>query len=445
MESLLRQIVLAVVGLGAINSATGEPSTGLFRDVQGSLAPSVAAALNDGHRLAHIDFERLVDVRRSVLAGAPARALLNLAVGIEYDLLVDRTARTWNGYSLSGTLVRGGETTLVVNGDLVVGTVWAPSGLYDIRTVDGVQVIREADILSLPPLAEPLTRGHPALPRPLMQATGESQDTDDGSIVDLLVLWTPEAAKKVGGVQNTKALIDLGVASANDALARSGVDFRLSLAGIEETGMPDWGGIDQSSVVDDPEAHDEEMERHWAEALAIRDRVGADIVSFVMIMGPIGGLAIQMYELSPTFEEIAFNFVHVDRLPYRVLAHEIGHNMGLHHDRVAAPEGAAFPYGHGYVNQRAFDPHARHDACWRTIMAYPNQCISGGHRLSPLVPYFSNPNLRHPIDGQPLGVDESSEFTDGRGPANAVASLNKARHVVANFRPESSRLQSARF
>ena len=151
---------------------------------------------------------------------------------------------------------------------------------------------------------------------------------------------------------------------------------------------------------------------------------------------PFGGYANLMHELSPEFEELAYNFVSVERVAYNTLAHEIGHNMGLQHDRHVNPLGGAFPYSHGYVNQRAFDPGAPLDSCWVTIMAYLDQCGLGGHRLAVRIPYFSNPDQRYPtVGGDPLGVGENSEFTDARGPADAVASLNKARRVVANFRP----------
>ena len=36
-----------------------------------------------------------------------------------------------------------------------------------------------------------------------------------------------------------------------------------------------------------------------------------------------------MHELSSDFESLAYNFVHVERVAYNTLAHEIGHNMGV--------------------------------------------------------------------------------------------------------------------
>ena len=318
---------------------------------------------------------------------------------------------------------------MVVNGDVVAGA------LYDIRTVNGAQVLREVNMAALPPLAPPMVR---PLPPAGADATQPRSDQDDGSVVDVLVLWTARAAKKAGGEAAIRSLIDLGVAGANDAYARSGVRFRLSLVGAEQTDFPDLDhGFELPFGLADDEAaaREEELEAQWEAVFAVRDRVGADVISIVMKMG-FGGYANLMNELSPDFESLAHNFVHVDRVAYNTLAHELGHNMGLHHDRFVNPAGGIFPYSHGYVNQRAFDPGAARDTCWATIMAYLSQCRRGGHRLGMHIPYFSNPNLRYPAPhGDPLGIDESSTFTDARGPANAVVSLNKARHVVANFRP----------
>ena len=68
---------------------------------------------------------------------------MNLWPDAQFSALFERTARTSAGYSLSGRLagIPHGAATLVVNGDAVGGTVWTPSALYDIRTVNGAQVL----------------------------------------------------------------------------------------------------------------------------------------------------------------------------------------------------------------------------------------------------------------------------------------------------------------
>ena len=348
-------VVAAVVAVAGSAASDGAP---VFRDV---LAPS-AAVLDPAQdsairqRLAHVDLEQLGDVRRQVREGLPGRMALNLWADAEFEALIDTMARTSTGYSLSGRLagVRNGAATLVVNGDVVVGTVWTPSALYDIRTVDGVQVLREVDVAALLPLGVPLV-GDQALGRRAagaksqrpVAADGDAETADDGFVVDILVLWTAVAAKKAGGEANIKALIDLGVASANDAYARSGVDFRLSLVGAEQTDFPDFGGPFYDDAFNEyPNenvAWEEELEAHWDAVFAVRDRVQADIINIVMEMSVLGGFANLMHELSPDFADMAFSFVDPEQIAYNTLAHEVGHNMGLHHDRHVDPVGGIFP------------------------------------------------------------------------------------------------------
>ena len=435
-------ILCIAAAIAAVGGLAGERSVAVFYEVPQQLSSNGLASAEhvSRQRWAGADLEQFGEIRDRVRQGRPTGMALNLWEGAEFEALIDPTERTSEGYSLSGRLagVQHGATTLVVNGDVVVGTVWTPTALYDIRTVDGLQVLREVDVSSLPPLAPPIVRAYP--PQSGHAGDGEpveSEDgSDDGSVIEVLVLWTARAAKKAGGVAAIRALIDLGVAAANDAYARSGVHFRISLVGAEQTDVWDINE-DLTPPFEELATWYEEQDARWDDVFAARDRVGADLTSIVMDMKgwPFGGFGFQMHELSHEFESLAYSFVDVARVAYNTLARMMGYNMGLQHDRFVEPKGGVFPYSHGYVNQRMLDPGAQDDTCWGTIMAYLHQCRLGGHRLGMSIPYFSNPNIRYPgPDGDPIGVEESSTFTDARGPANAVASLNKVRHVVANFR-----------
>ena len=119
---------------------------------------------------------------------------------------------------------------------------------------------------------------------------------------------------------------------------------------------------------------------------------------------------------------------------------ELGHNMGLLHDRYQATtetEESIEGWHYGYVNQRAFEPGAPESARWRTIMSYAVQCeeILGEEAYCPRLAYFSNPRLTY--NGDPMGVSANNPSTGVDGPADAVRTAQrKARNngELSSFR-----------
>ena len=120
-----------------------------------------------------------------------------------------------------------------MNSSLVVGTVRTPVAVYTIRTAgDGTYVIRQIDESSLPPFGEPL--GGP-LSAPEVRSQADDVPLDDGSEIDVMVVYTPLAKRREGGRAAIEALIDLFVAETNQAYANSGVTHRIQL-GVERRG-----------------------------------------------------------------------------------------------------------------------------------------------------------------------------------------------------------------
>ena len=163
---------LAGALLAAAGEAAGQPA-GLFRAVApaGLAAVPGAETASDSitlrRRLVAIDFGQLtppVDAAAAVPpAAAPSGVLsLNLFDDASYTGLVESVAPTFSGgYSLAGPLagVEMGTMTLVVNGDVVAGTVRTPEATYRIRPADGgLHAVSEVDLSRLPPLGEPIPR-----------------------------------------------------------------------------------------------------------------------------------------------------------------------------------------------------------------------------------------------------------------------------------------------
>ena len=113
------------------------------------------------------------------------------------------------------------------------------------------------------------------------------------------------------------------------------------------------------------------------------------------------------------------------------VAHELGHNMGLMHDRWDVRAGdltsSYRPYSYGYVNQRALEPGAAESSFWRTIMSQGGQCNE-----CRWVMRFSNPDQTY--NGDPLGVPGNEHSSSVTGPADARRHLNETSAIVANLR-----------
>ena len=275
--------------------------------------------------------------------------------------------------------------------------------------------------------------------------TVQAQATPD-SVIDVAVFYT-EAVRGLfstatsDGHEETRAQIDNMVAQANTAYAHSGVQLRLALVAAEEV-----AGYTVQNKVNALEYLRSPRDGILDGVHPIRERVWADIV--VLLADIDGGIA---YTMTPTTANAFANLAFAVTTPNAyVFIHELGHIMGMKHDRYTecSPDppskpnwdcgSAMAPDAHGYLNQRMFDQNAPRSARWYTVMAYPTQCkVSlGQFACGPVLLRFSNPNQNY--RGAPMGVALTDSNKDSHavdGPADAVRVLNEVtRHNVANFR-----------
>ena len=250
-------------------------------------------------------------------------------------------------------------------------------------------------------------------------------------VIDMAVFYTPAARAAAGGSSGIEATIDLMVTQANQAYADSGVRQRIALVVREEAAY-----VESGSTLRDVLRLEDPSDGYLDGVHPIRDIVGADLVHLIVGRATACGVGLIA---SRADTAVGATHVHCDGL---TLAHELGHNMGLSHDRYAlcGPEYCDLPehyaYGFGYVNQQAFEAGAPPSARWRTIMAYEAQCTSMGIACE-LLGLFSDPgNTR---GGDALGRSGERDVPGLRGPSNAVRALNEVRHSVASFRQVSPR------
>ena len=400
---------------------------GLFSGVEGDPPPSTEVETL-ASRLVDIDFEQLASVTnpptgpKGPSEGEPLRPqtlVLNLFEDVVFTCIVEHVEPTSSGHALWGRLEGEelGTMTMVVNGSIVVGTVRTPSAVYTIRTAgDGTYVIRQVDESSLPPLGEPLEDN---LFSGDTNTDANDPQADDGSQIDVMVVYTPLVRRQQGGRAAIEALIDLLVTETNQAYENSGVIHRIRLVLREEVDYVEDG--DSSIDLDRLASYPDEYMDHIH---MLRDLYAADLVHILVGRSDFGGLAQRGGEFGLTAGFVGLTFTH-----------ELGHNMGLRHDRyTSGVPRTGFRYG--YVNQRAFEPGAPVSARWITIMAYGRQCSEVGHFGCPQVAYFSNPELTY--NGDPMGVPFDHPSTGADGPADAVRGLNERREITANFRRSSA-------
>ena len=398
-HTLLTWCLVVLVG-----AEVGAQSEGLFSAVDPDAARSARAGAREFRtseprtirsRLVRIDLGML-DVARAAADGArgPAALTLNLFEDAVFRARVERSAATGSGYALTGRLegVPFGTMALVVNGPVVAGTVRTPEATWQIRSAGaGLYVIRQVDLSTLPPGAEPLAPvpDDPRVPPADVGSADTEPADDDGSVIDVLVLHTPAAREAEGGTAEIEALVDLWVAETNQAYADSGVMHRIELVGQEGVAYVESGdAINHVLRLQSP--YDGSMD-HIHD---IRDAYAADIVSLVY-RRPEGericGAGVLNYAMERDSNAPLWAFsasgVHCGPVSF---AHELGHVMGLRHDRyVDWHENRPYPYSAGYVNQRAFDAGAPESSRWRTIMAYNDQCEDAGFFCQALL-RFSN-------------------------------------------------------
>ena len=245
--------------------------------------------------------------------------------------------------------------------------------------------------------------------------------------IDVAVVYTAAARAAAGGVSAIEAEIDLMVAETNQAYETSRVNHRVALAGRAEVAYSETrsGDLDLDRLLDPSDGQLDDVHD-------LRDRTGADLVHMIVSETEnICGIAVRPGVFSLSLHGCGG----------LTFAHELGHNMGLLHDRYQefhrADRALRDHPAYGYVNPRGLEPGAASDRRWFTIMAYPTQCNDAGVSCG-ILPSFSTPRLETTTAGDPLGV----RYGGGRsvtGAADAVAVLNATGPAVARWRDRVDR------
>lgn len=232
-------------------------------------------------------------------------------------------------------------------------------------------------------------------------------------VVDVLVLYTPEAAASRNG-KDIDARIASYIAYANTAYKNSQVDIQLRLVGSQLADLP-------YDYVTETNLNNFQQDSSVAR---LRKEKGADLVTllnlrqqvsngYVCGIGYISGGDSSTGRLYQYSSAVAYSLVGID-CGVSTFAHELGHNMGLGHSYAQGSKGGVWEWARGHGVSGLFS----------TVMAYP-QSYGTNNQL----PVFSNPEVQT-CSGLPCGMEK--ELVSG---ADAATSLNALATQIAAFMP----------
>jgi hypothetical protein len=363
---------------------------------------------------------RLVELNKEFLcllqsADCGARALerlieLNLFDDVYLIANIKEIRPTFSqGYAYVGTIEGepDSEVILILHSNMLTGNINIPGYVFQVRPAsDGLLNVQEIDPSGFPTELPPV---------PVKTAVKDFQPNlpDTAKYIDILVVYTEAACSAAKGTAAIESLIDLAITESNVGFANSDVNHRFRLVHTSEV-VYNEKNFNWNTTLDRLQLP---SDTYMDGVHQLRDTYGADVVVLIVENQDYCGIAFLMTQLSLDFEEWAFAVVNREcATGYYTFAHEIGHNMGSHHDRANAEGSGVYSYSYGYQAP---------DGAFRTIMAYDCQ------PSCPRVNFWSNPQKKH--SGQPMGVDSSSPMA-----ADNRKSLNNTAFTVANFRQQSS-------
>ena len=388
--------------------------------IEPSTTPS-APTPHSRHQAVQIDFRQLNRAREALAEGHGAELTVNLP-DLPLPVVLTTASDTRRGYAVSGRVADDplSAVNIVVNGRSVAGNIRQAGELHTIRTAGAGYYVQTLDGLTAPGCElehlGDVDRQAPRAPLPQSTAANVIQNSgalDDGSEIDVLVVYTPSGRRSAGGHQGIRTLMELLVQETNQAYSDSDVRQRIRLVAATEVSYEFY---DVASTHEALHHLTEEADGHMDEVHQLRDLYAADLVLLYKTGG--GGVAWHLVDpADPTAHRYGFSVSN-----WHVFAHELGHNMGLLHGRTNDAGNLPHPYSHGYT--------FRHRGVqYSTIM----DTAQG-------LPRFSNPRQLFPNDlGVPLGVPGETPTSRPDGPADAARSLNETAATIANFRSSATK------
>jgi hypothetical protein len=381
----------------------------------------------------------MVDGAKRVATSADA-VRLNLFAEVTVEAVLERFQHTQSGDLVwQGALADGGKGSvhLVIAKGRITGAVIAGGVSYSISPdKDGNTVIDQID-----PAGFPKAGPHPIPDRPNPDKRGDAPswlpapagpsiagDPNSMTIVTLLAAYTEAAGQQSADIVSE---INLAVAMANTAFANSGANVTLQLVGTIAATYTETGRS-ASTVLGTARTGMAFGTGELSELYAARRLYGADLVALVVAgSSAFGACGIGYMPINPVSSDSAYGVSASARgscLSNHTLGHEVGHNMGLAHDRYAVRKYNEGPW-YGTLPQNVdYFGYADTVARELTVMSYYDACNDSGVSCT-RVSRISNPNAAF-SNGAPSGIALGQA-----NPANNARVLNVNKDVVATWRP----------
>jgi Metallo-peptidase family M12B Reprolysin-like len=431
-------------------SVTAEATTALFQATTGR---SVVIALNDR--------QSITLVTEKVKAGYAG-------------------ARTWVGRD-TDPLASSISSYITELGGVVTGTLVTKDGRYEIvptQRLDRLEIrdlaamglsrsftfepdaIMPPSIKDFPEFAKEAEEAEQLKSRRLDQKAKPTPQTT----IDLMVLYTPGLVTQTGSVSAALARINTLVQYANTAYENSEVAITLRLVHTAQVSYPETGGnnaalYDLTGWTCNPNCtQTNPVPALHSTASSLRNTYGADLV---VLLRPYSsathggcGVAWIFNDQSPSFDA-QFGYGVVGNgsnggsfCAEDTFAHELGHGMGLLHDRPVAGAanggGAATSFSYGYGFQYPSNPPTQgQQSTYGDIMSYAQNSAQ----------YFSSPNVRCTTSGSTIncqiggastalgvagdtdaGACTTNPPSGYTGCADGARTLNLTRAKIAAFR-----------
>jgi hypothetical protein len=403
-------IIAGLILLLIITASAQQFPPPLFAPVSSAASPSL---LKDPAIIRARRVKLNINAITAINSAADTSVTFNLFNNAKYVGNITSRNQTAGRQTISGSINDEieGTFTFVVTETEIVGNIHTPDADYEIRPTTNAGILQIQQISSDEPGCDE------EAPLKETQSNGMTDTltgTDDGSIIDTLILYTPAALKEAGGKTKIEDLIALGIQETNDNLTRSGILFQVRVVKISEVTY-----TSNKYFKTDKKRLQDTNDGYMDIAHSLRDQYKADQVTLLRVAGkckdggPCAGTASSLPELKPYTKKRAFSVVGWKFMTrYHTFGHELGHNLGCAHN--VGSTSNLFSYSHGWKFRAKKNPRARRSKRYRTILSYGK---------GTKIPYFSTPNkkyLRVPI-GDAVKADN-------------VRTMNQTRKHMAKYR-----------